>query len=83
MTSITLTWPPVMPTVRRGDKGGDVKTLQALLVVRGFPPGRTLASLDGVFGPATERSLLAFQKQRGLPEQALTDGPTWQALLRA
>lgn len=37
----------------------------------------------GRFGPATERSLLAFQRSLGLPGTGETDGATWTALSAA
>lgn len=34
-------------------------------------------SADGVFGPATQAAVKAFQKQFGLPETGIVDLPTW------
>ncbi len=45
-----------------GDKGQDVKELQAALKGKGFNPG----SVDGDFGPKTKAALQAFQKSKGL-----------------
>jgi peptidoglycan hydrolase-like protein with peptidoglycan-binding domain len=49
-------------TLRRGDRGDDVKMLQGLLQQRGYDVG----PLDGQFGPKTEAALKAFQRANGL-----------------
>jgi len=52
--------------LRQGDKGGDVKRLQARLSELGFAPGPA----DGVFGVLTHRAVIALQHEHGL----VTDG---------
>jgi hypothetical protein len=44
-------------TLRRNDRGEDVRELQQFLVDAGFNPG----SVDGVFGPETEKAVRDFQ----------------------
>jgi len=46
-------------TLRRGLSGPDVTTLQQALSDKWFNPN----GIDGVFGPWTERALIAYQKQ--------------------
>jgi peptidoglycan hydrolase-like protein with peptidoglycan-binding domain len=46
----------------RGDHGWDVVTLQRVLTMDGFSPGRA----DGVFGRRTTRAVRRFQRSRGL-----------------
>jgi rare lipoprotein A (peptidoglycan hydrolase) len=49
-------------TLGKGDRGGDVITLQRVLASRGFSPGAP----DGVFGRMTKVAVKRFQKNRGL-----------------
>ncbi len=70
--------PPTQPghrTLRRGDRGEDVRELQSLLVGRGFP-----TSVDGVFGPGTDSSVRAFQRSCGLSADGVVGPATWSAL---
>ena len=45
----------------KGQKGKEVKALQAALKALGIP-----TKVDGVYGPATEKSVVAFQRSAGL-----------------
>ena len=54
--------------LKQGDKGEDVRSMQALLMLRGFPVGADGA--DGDFGSNTAAALRSFQKARGIE----TDG---------
>ena len=60
--STTVAAPPtslaLSHTLARGNAGRDVEILQDRLRALGFDPGPT----DGVFGPATEQSVWAFEK---------------------
>ncbi len=47
----------------RGEKGDQVKLLQAILAAEGHLPR---ASVTGLFGPATEAALVAFQVESGI-----------------
>ena len=47
------------PTLKRGDKGKNVKKLQALLKYNGFSIGWT--GIDGSFGSATEKAIKKVQ----------------------
>ena len=60
-----------------GNVGWDVAALQFALAWRGFPSG----SIDGRFGPRTERALRAFQRWAGLLSDGLV-GPATLAALR-
>ena len=51
-------------------RGEDVLELQSRLSQLGFDPGR----VDGIFGPASERAVLEFQRNRSLTEDG-TAGP--------
>jgi Putative peptidoglycan binding domain len=62
--------------LRLGDRGDEVKKLQARLVEHGYP-----VAMDGVFGPKTGRALVAFQKFKGLRPDGIAGPRTWSALL--
>jgi peptidoglycan lytic transglycosylase len=49
--------------LKRGDAGSDVKTLQLLLIKRGY---RSIGKASGRFGPKTERAVRRFQRRRHL-----------------
>lgn len=59
-----------MKTVKRGDKGDDVKLLQRQLHL--MP--------DGIFGPVTEETVKAFQSEHGLLKDGIVGAKTWAAL---
>lgn len=66
---------PRQPLVRRGSRGGAVKTLQAAL-------NRTDARLavDGVFGPNTLAAVKAYQKRKKLVVDGIVGPRTWASL---
>lgn len=68
--------PATAPTLRQGDFGADVETLQRQLLHHGFTPG----DVDGQFGPQTRRSLVEFQRAKGLNADGVASPSTWQAL---
>lgn len=59
------------PTLRRGDRGDSVKTLQTAL---GVDP-------DGIFGARTEATLRARQRELGLVADGIVGPRTWPLLL--
>ena len=59
-----------MKTLRRGDKGDEVALLQKKLGI----------TVDSVFGPVTEKALIAFQKSKSLEPDGICGLKTWQAL---
>jgi len=63
------------PVLRQGNSGADVVTLQTLL--RSFDPSVTV---DGVFGPATEQTVVQFQTDKGLAADGVVGPATWAAL---
>jgi chitosanase len=65
--ALRLTNPPMT--------GESVRNLQAALAKAGFPCGQ-----DGVFGPATEAALKAFQASKGLPQDGVAGPGTWAAM---
>lgn len=63
--------PRVRSTLRLGSAGEDVKYLQRML-------GKL--DVDGDFGPATRKAVIAFQKRVGIDQSGVVDQPTWAAL---
>lgn len=59
------------PLLRLGDRGADVKLLQARLSV---------TPVSGLFGPITRAAVVAFQKAHGLEADGIVGAQTWQAL---
>lgn len=82
---LPATGPPAPPrcvqvaskrTLRQGNKGVLVTTLQRLLLSRGFNPGK----IDGQFGPATTRAVQCAQQANGLTVDGVVGPETWAAL---
>jgi N-acetylmuramoyl-L-alanine amidase len=65
--------------LRRGDGGGPVADLQARLAALGF----SIGDRRGWFGEETAAALIAFQNERGLPEDGSCDSQTWSAIVEA
>ena len=66
--------------LQRGEVGGQVKVVQAALMALGYDLGEWGA--DGEFGAATEKAVMAFQRDHGLPQTGIW-GPAAQAKLEA
>ena len=64
------------PLVRQGDQEHPVQTLQYLLRARGHN-----LTVDGIFGPATNAAVRAFQQQKGLAVDGIVGPNTWSALI--
>lgn len=62
-------------TIRKGDRGDDVKRAQTLLTEHGYP-----CSADGVFGSGTEAKVMQFQRDHGLGADGIVGSNTWKAL---
>ena len=65
-----------LPILARGSRGESVRALQSLLNMH----GATL-SVDGSFGPATEKAVKAFQTENALAADGKCGSATWGALL--
>ena len=63
--------------LKRGAVGGEVKLLQTLLNFHGAG-----ISTDGSFGPATEKAVVRFQKERKLTEDGIAGAATWKELMK-
>ena len=62
--------------LKRGDRGGDVVTLQRVLALKGYRVGRA----DGVFGRLTKRAVKRFQRRRGIAADGVVGPQTTRAL---
>lgn len=63
-------------TLRKGDKGEDVRSLQVALNADPRYPTK----VDGIFGGDTESSVRAFQADHGLTADGIVGPKTWAAL---
>ena len=68
-----------MQTLKKGDKGPQVKALQALLVGYGQDLGRCGA--DGAFGGKTDEALRKYQSRNNLTPDGVAGAKTWAKLL--
>lgn len=64
-----------MTILKRGDIGSEVTALQQMLEEYDIA-----LQIDGVFGPATERSVRQFQKRSNLVADGIVGPKTWAAL---
>ena len=69
--------------LRPGDSGSEVRQIQYYLsVLAYFDDQLPLPEFDGTFGPATEATVRAFQRQQGLAEDGIVGRDTWNAIIR-
>jgi len=61
-----------MNTIKIGSRGEDVKKLQQILGI----------NVDGIFGPATEVKVKAWQKSKGLVADGIVGPKSWELLLK-
>lgn len=64
------------PTLRSGSTGNFVYLLQYILSQNGYN-----LSVDGVFGPNTQRAVTNFQSANGLTADGIVGANTWRTLL--
>jgi peptidoglycan hydrolase-like protein with peptidoglycan-binding domain len=72
MTGTISPW----PVVQKGSQGHPIRTLQLLLRTRGHH-----ITVDGLFGPATEAAVKAFQASKGLAADGIVTPQTWTTLV--
>ena len=68
-----------MKTLKKGDKGAQVKTMQALLIGYGYDCGKY--GTDGDFGAATDAALRKYQTGNNLTVDGIAGPKTWAVLL--
>jgi len=76
-TPVTTTCDPNAETLKKGNAGEIVVTLQNLLVEKGYIDRD---SVDGDFGPGTEAAVKQFQTDNSLTADGIVDPATWQVL---
>jgi peptidoglycan hydrolase-like protein with peptidoglycan-binding domain len=64
------------PLTKKGKQGHPVRTLQHLLRAQGHS-----VAVDGIFGPATEAAVRAFQQKKGLAVDGIVGPQTWAAVI--
>ena len=62
--------------MKNGTRGDDVKEIQEMLISSGYLDGNA----DGIFGPKTEKAVLAFQQDNGLDATGIVGEGTYNAL---
>lgn len=72
-----------LPTLKQGDTGPAVRTLQGLLVARYYhlgATGKTLDGIDGDFGALTDAAVREVQDRAGLKSDGIVGPSTWPVL---
>jgi len=64
------------PVVQNGNQGHPIRALQFLLRAHGHN-----RAVDGMFGPATEAAVKAFQTGKGMTADGIVTPQTWSALI--
>ena len=78
-TAVLKTISVNLPVLKNGSSDTYVKTLQMLLNCNGYSSG----TVDGDFGPNTEKAVKAFQKAKNLTQDGIVGQNTWVAILGA
>lgn len=73
----TLTPESTIVLARRGQKSESIKVLQLSLTHKGY-----ILTIDGDFGPATEKAIKDYQKSKGLKADGLVNIDTYNAILK-
>ena len=71
-----LTWSELVVSVKAGHEGDAVRAAQTLLNVSGHA-----MDIDGLYGPATQDSVVEFQRSHRLNVDGIVDADTWRLLL--
>ena len=75
-----------LPVLKRGNKGAPVERLQTLLIARGYNCGGRVINgrevPDGDFGPATEQTIVSFQRSNALEQDGCVGQRTWETLIK-
>ena len=75
-----INWSPPN-SLQEGSTGEKVRQLQYMLaILSDFIPSIPPVSIDGIYGPATRRAVLAAQRRFALPETGSVDSHTWDEI---
>ena len=79
--NITRSYPGY--AIRNGDRGENVAVIQTELnrISLNYPAIPKVYPVDGIFGPATERAVIAFQRIFGLEPDGIVGKATWYKLI--
>ena len=67
--------------IEEGNRGVKVEHLQYMLsVLAAYIPEIPRVQIDGIFGPATRRAVIAAQRRFGLPQTGVVDFATWDEI---
>ena len=81
-TFYSINW-QLLTNLQQGSSGQKVSQLQYLLqIVAEYVPSIPEIKQDGIFGPATQDAVIAFQKFSGLTPDGIVGPETWNALYR-
>jgi murein L,D-transpeptidase YcbB/YkuD len=72
------TWPQLIIQVQQGSNGDAVRAVQSQIHSRG---GGAVIAIDGIFGPATNDAVRAFQTLLGLLVDGIVGPQTWNHLV--
>jgi peptidoglycan hydrolase-like protein with peptidoglycan-binding domain len=73
-----------MPLLRQGSAGAAVRRLQTVLTNGAAGQwGTTPGPIDGIFGPRTRASVVAFQTWARIGRDSIVGDQTWSASLHA
>ena len=80
-TGLAVTYPGT--PLRSGSRGDNVRVVQEYLntLARAYPLPRV--TVDGIYGPATENAVQAFQRLFGLTADGIVGPRTWERLVGA
>jgi peptidoglycan hydrolase-like protein with peptidoglycan-binding domain len=73
------TWPQLIILVQQGSSGDAVRAVQSQIHGRG--DGANQVAVDGIFGPATNDAVRAFQTLLGLSVDGIVGPQTWNHLV--
>lgn len=76
LLTATLSSATAAPTLRQGDSGAQVRTMQEKLKRWGYYDG----TVDGIFGSQTRRAVVKFQQTNGLTPDGIVGTNTLKAL---
>ena len=65
------------PTLKKGARGNITKTVQEKLTSLGYNTN----GIDGIFGSATKKAVISFQKSNGLVADGIVGQNTWKKLI--